>query len=94
MKTGLLRHLRQRLMKTRMSPLQAPLPYSFGPALENANVAGKTTRVLWLLPITSDERAFKAASGLSTLEELFEKRQFNYLDPLRRSVIENTHPSA
>ena len=64
------------------------LPYPFGPALENAQAAGKTVRVLWLLPITEAERSFKIASGLSALEELFEKRQFNCLDPMRPSVVE------
>ena len=63
------------------------LPYAFGPALESARLSGKSARVLWLLPVTSDERAFKVASGLSALEELFEKQHFNYLDPLRRSVV-------
>lgn len=69
------------------------LPYPFGPALENANVAEKNARVLWLLPITSEERSFKTASGLSALEELFEKQQFDYLDPMRRSVVERIHRS-
>jgi len=69
------------------------LPYPFGPKIENANVAEKNARILWLLPITSDERSFKAASGLPALEELFEKQQFNYLDPMRRSVVEKAHPS-
>ena len=79
------------LEKSRCSFGLISLPYSFGHALENAHVAGKIARVLWLLPITSDERAFKAAAGLSTLEELFEKQRFNYLDPVRLSVVENAH---
>jgi hypothetical protein len=63
------------------------LPYLFGPQLEKARVAGRDARVLWLLPITSEERAFKIASGLSALEELFEAQHFDYLDPMRRSVV-------
>jgi hypothetical protein len=69
------------------------LPYPFDPALENASIVGKRVRALWLLPITSDERSFKGSSGLSALETLFEQRQFNYLDPLRRSVVEMAHSS-
>lgn len=63
------------------------LPYSFGPSLENGRIAGKTVRVLWLVPITLEERAFKSAFGLDALEALFEKQKFNYLDPARTSVV-------
>jgi hypothetical protein len=41
---------------------------------------------LWLIPITKAEREFKKAQGLEALEALFEKKQFNYLDPARPSV--------
>ena len=63
------------------------LPYLFGPSLENARIDGIRTRVLWLLPITSEERAFKVEFGYQALEEIFEKQQFNYLDPMRNSVV-------
>ena len=76
------------LEKSRCSFGLISLPYLFGPAVENASIAGRRVRVLWLLPITSDERDFKVSSGLPALEELFERQQFNYLDPMRRSVVE------
>ena len=79
------------LEKSRCSFGLISLPCPFGPPLENARVVVQSARVLWLLPITSDERDFKAASGLPALEELFEKQQFNYLDPMRCSVVEKAH---
>jgi Suppressor of fused protein (SUFU) len=63
------------------------LPYPFGPDLEKADIAGGSIRVLWLIPITPDERAFKIKFGLETLEQLFEEKEFNCLDPLRDSVV-------
>ncbi|HEX2988462.1 MAG TPA: suppressor of fused domain protein [Chloroflexota bacterium] len=69
------------------------LPYTFGPELEIACIQQKHVRVLWLLPITEEERAFKMASGLEALEGLFEERQFNYLDPQRVSVVGTARPS-
>lgn len=79
------------LDKSRCSFGLISLPYPFGPVLENARIAEKVVRVLWLLPITSEERAFKAAFGLRALEELFEKKGFNYLDPIRNPVVEASH---
>jgi len=64
------------------------LPYTFGPPLERARIADRDVRVLWLIPITKEERDFKVKSGLEVLEQIFEKKQFKYLDPARPSVIE------
>jgi hypothetical protein len=63
------------------------LPYLEGPRLENATVQGADVRVLWLIPITKDERDFKKTRGLEALEQLFEKRNFNYVNPARPSVV-------
>jgi len=63
------------------------LPYHFGPSLEKVSLDGQSVRVLWLIPITFDERAFKIDHGLEALEQLFEAKQFNYLKPDRRSVV-------
>lgn len=64
------------------------LPYTFGPALENGKADGKDVRVLWLFPITAQERALATERGLNALEELFEAKQVDYLNPLRESVSE------
>lgn len=65
------------------------LPYPFGPKLENASILGKTVGVLWLLPITAEERSFKATSGLDALEELFEAQGVDCLDQFRTSVVKH-----
>jgi hypothetical protein len=62
------------------------LPYLDGPRLEQASIDGANVRILWLIPITKAEREFKKAQGLEALEALFQKKQFNYLDPARPSV--------
>jgi Suppressor of fused protein (SUFU) len=63
------------------------LPYLFGPKLENASIAGTNTRVLWLIPIRPEERAFKVKFGLEALEKVFEEKQVNCVDPMRESVV-------
>jgi hypothetical protein len=40
-----------------------------------------------MVPITPAELLFKKQEGLEALEERFEAAQFDFLDPLRASVI-------
>ncbi|MBK7400785.1 MAG: suppressor of fused domain protein [Myxococcales bacterium] len=61
------------------------LPYVDGPKLEW--LAEPPVRFLWMIPATPAEIAFKRERGLEALEERFEAAQFNYLDPLRPSVV-------
>lgn len=61
------------------------LPYLDGEALEWLDEP--RVRFLWLIPVTDDEVAFKAEHGLDALEERFEAAAFDYLDPLRASVV-------
>jgi hypothetical protein len=61
------------------------LPYLDGPKLEQLDELG--VRFLWLIPITEAEIRFKKTAGMEALEELFEKKQFDYLNPLRTSVV-------
>lgn len=63
------------------------LPYCFGPAFERTSICGVPVRILWLIPITLEEREFKIAAGLEALEEKFETSGFNWLDPARPSVV-------
>lgn len=64
------------------------LPYLDGPSLEWApDALDVPVRVLWLIPITAGERAFKMAHGVEALEQRFEASGFDYLDPLRASVV-------
>ena len=61
------------------------LPYLDGPALEWG--VGRRIRILWLLPITAEECAFKKAAGVEQLEARFESASFNYIDFFRASVV-------
>jgi hypothetical protein len=63
------------------------LPYPFGPQLEVCNFADWHLHVLWLLPITTAEREFKAAEGLEALEQRFDACVLDYALPERASVV-------
>ena len=63
-------------------------PYLDGPQLESLTLqSGENIQFLWLIPITREEVAFKKKYGVDRLEELLESSEFNYLNPLRTSVV-------
>jgi hypothetical protein len=62
------------------------LPYLDGPELEIFTFKRTEYRCLWLIPITEQERDFKVANGCEALEQLFEDKQLDYLDPNRPSL--------
>jgi len=64
------------------------LPYLDGPKLEKAPLPETEVQILWLIPITKEEREYKIAHGIEALEQLFEKARFDYSDPRRPSVLE------
>jgi hypothetical protein len=41
----------------------------------------------WLIPITEKERDYKIENGYQALEQLFEEKQIDYLDPDRKSLV-------
>jgi hypothetical protein len=63
------------------------LPYLWGPKLEHCLLTDRHIQVLWALPITSAEQAFRHEHGVDALEQRFEDAQINYLDPARKSVV-------
>jgi Suppressor of fused protein (SUFU) len=63
------------------------LPYPFGQDLEICEVNDDHVHLYWLLPITTNEREFKAQNGLEALEQLFEKRGLEYWRPDRKSIV-------
>lgn len=64
------------------------LPYLDGPDLETLNSKEfKPVKFYWLIPVTENEVDFKKRYGIERLEESFEGNNFNYLDPLRKSVV-------
>jgi Suppressor of fused protein (SUFU) len=65
------------------------LPYMDGPSLENGKIAGYNNPVkfYWLIPITESEVNFKIKFGVDELENEFENKGFDYLNPARVSVV-------
>jgi hypothetical protein len=63
------------------------LPYLHGSSLEHFDHSAGRSQVLWLIPITAEERAFKVRHGLEALESRFESAAFDYSNPHRASVI-------
>lgn len=63
------------------------LPYLDGPKLEHAIIRNTPVRVLWLVPITPQERAFKIEHGLAALEVEFERAGLQFARPGRESVV-------
>jgi hypothetical protein len=72
---------------SRCDHLLVSLPYPWGPDLETCHVGDRHVDFLWLVPITKQERDFKAANGLEALESLFEDRGLKYWDPDRISHV-------
>jgi hypothetical protein len=62
-------------------------PYLDGPEFEQRETKFGVINCSWLIPITREEREFKKAKGLEALEELFEGKGVNYLDPNRDSLV-------
>lgn len=63
------------------------LPYLDGPRLEHLPVETGTVKFYWLIPVTASEVNFKKANELEALEVELEKSAFDYVDPLRQSVV-------
>ncbi len=63
------------------------LPYLDGQNLEILKNNDNIIHFYWLIPITEREREFKKIHGIEELEKILELKQFNYLDPHRKSVI-------
>jgi hypothetical protein len=62
-------------------------PYPFGSDLEVCDLGKQQLHFVWLLPITSAERAFKVENGLEALEQRFENCGLEYWKPERDSVV-------
>ena len=63
------------------------LPYLDGPDLEIYENSDGHLHNFWLIPITESERDFKLEHGWEKLEELFEEKGFDYINPDRESLI-------
>ncbi|WP_229813716.1 suppressor of fused domain protein [Novosphingobium colocasiae] len=63
------------------------LPYLDGKNLENLSIGARLVKFYWLIPITSSEVMFKKAYGLEALEIKLDQSGFDYVNPLRKSVV-------
>ncbi|MFJ6795055.1 suppressor of fused domain protein [Streptomyces sp. NPDC091268] len=63
------------------------LPYLHGPDLEQCPLPGGDARILWTLPVTAAEIAYRRQYGHEALEQLFDEAQILPTDPFRASVV-------
>lgn len=63
------------------------LPYAYGPELERCQWRGGHARLLALVPITEQERAYKVHHGADALEARLEGAAAMVVDPARPSVV-------
>jgi hypothetical protein len=63
------------------------LPHLWGPDLGKCHVGDRHVDFLWLLPITPEERAYKASAGREELESRFEEVGLEYIRADRKSVV-------
>jgi hypothetical protein len=69
-------------------------PYPFGRDFEEFPLAdSEHGHVLWILPITREERDFKKEHGLEALEQRFEQAGLSYWDLRRQSVVSPSSPA-
>jgi len=62
-------------------------PSLHGPAFEHCPLPEGRTRILWLMPVTAAELAFRREFGHESLERLFEGRGVDPADPRRLSAV-------
>ncbi|MFI2641917.1 suppressor of fused domain protein [Streptomyces sp. NPDC018610] len=61
-------------------------PYLHGPDLENCPLVDAHVRILWALPVTAAEMAYRREHGHEALEQLFDEHAIVPTDPRRPSV--------
>ncbi|OII63107.1 Suppressor of fused protein (SUFU) [Streptomyces sp. CC53] len=61
-------------------------PYLHGPGLEHCPLPGGHVRILWALPVTAAEIAFRRRHGHEALEQLLEEAAIIPTDPFRPSA--------
>ncbi|WP_343613764.1 suppressor of fused domain protein [Flavobacterium sp.] len=63
------------------------LPYLDGEEMELFSFNGQIFHCYWLIPITEKERDYKIEEGCEALEQLFEDKQLDYLNPERECLL-------
>ncbi|MFI9103659.1 suppressor of fused domain protein [Streptomyces fildesensis] len=67
--------------------LLVSLPYLHGPGLEHCPLSEGHVRILWTLPVTAAEIAFRRREGHEALERLIDEAKIVPTDPFRASVV-------
>jgi hypothetical protein len=67
------------------------LPYLDGEDLELFQFNGETIHCYWFIPITERERDYKIEEGIEALEQLFEEKQLDYLNPKRICLLRHIY---
>jgi hypothetical protein len=71
---------------SRCDHLRISLPYLHGPDLEHCPLADGHARILWVLPVTAAEMAYRREHGHEALEQLFDEHAIVPTHPRRPSV--------
>jgi hypothetical protein len=71
---------------SRCNHLLISLPYLYGPDLERCPLPDGQARILWLMPVTAAELAYRREHGHEALEQLFDEHAIVPTDPRRPSV--------
>ncbi|MHC4743266.1 MAG: suppressor of fused domain protein [Planctomycetota bacterium] len=63
-------------------------PYFEDPRFDTLQIDGEEVDILWMIPITEEERAYAIEEGSQALEELFEKAEMDpVIDEKRKSLV-------
>lgn len=62
-------------------------PYPHGPAFEHCLLPEGRARILWLMPVTAEELAFRREYGHEALERVFDETAVDPTDPRRLSAV-------
>lgn len=63
------------------------LPYLDGEDLEIFKFDDEVIHCYWIIPITEKEKEYKIENGCDALEDLFDEKQIEYLNPKRKSLV-------
>lgn len=63
------------------------LPYLDGNNLGIFGFEGNEIYCYWLIPITKAERDYKVENGCEALEQLFEEKELDYINPERKCLL-------
>ncbi|QJB34602.1 suppressor of fused domain protein [Chitinophaga oryzae] len=63
------------------------LPYLEEEGFEIFPFDNREIHCYWLIPITKEERSYKVENGCEALEQLFEEKELDYINPERKCLV-------